>query len=105
MASPARTLHAGRILPAHRSDRCRDGSSGYLVDYMRGNPKHRGLFGTNHPFWPASECLTGLDDLGLGEECAVHLQALMKVLVMIATMVAVALGAECLVSAPPSNRE
>jgi predicted TIM-barrel fold metal-dependent hydrolase len=38
-----------------------------LVDYMRGNPRHRVLFGSNHPFWPASDCITGLDTLNLGE--------------------------------------
>jgi predicted TIM-barrel fold metal-dependent hydrolase len=38
-----------------------------LVDCMRGNARHRILFGSNHPFWPAGECLTGLDDLNLEE--------------------------------------
>jgi uncharacterized protein len=38
-----------------------------LVDYMRGNAKHRVLFGSNHPFWPARECIADLDALDLGE--------------------------------------
>jgi predicted TIM-barrel fold metal-dependent hydrolase len=38
-----------------------------LVDYMRGNARHRVLFGSNHPFWPAGECIAGLDALDLGE--------------------------------------
>jgi hypothetical protein len=38
-----------------------------LVEYMRGNSKHRILFGSNHPFWPASECIAGLDRLNVGE--------------------------------------
>jgi uncharacterized protein len=29
------------------------------------------LFGSNHPFWPASECIAGLDELGLGERASV----------------------------------
>ena len=38
-----------------------------LLDYMRGNPRHRILFGSNHPFWPASEYIAGLVRLGLGD--------------------------------------
>jgi predicted TIM-barrel fold metal-dependent hydrolase len=38
-----------------------------LVDYMRNNPRHRILFGSNHPFWPAGECVAGLDALDLGD--------------------------------------
>ena len=26
-----------------------------------------GLFGSNHPFWPAGECIAGLDRLDLGQ--------------------------------------
>ena len=44
---------------------------GELVDYMRGNARHRVLFGSNHPFWPAGECLSGLEDLNLGEPAKV----------------------------------
>ena len=36
-----------------------------LVDYLRGHGRHKVLFGSNHPAWPASVCLAGLDDLGL----------------------------------------
>jgi len=25
------------------------------------------LFGSNHPFWPAGDCIAGLDALDLGE--------------------------------------
>ena len=38
-----------------------------LVEYMRGNGRHRVLFGSNHPFWPAGECIAGLDRLNIGE--------------------------------------
>jgi predicted TIM-barrel fold metal-dependent hydrolase len=38
-----------------------------LVEYMRGNARHRVLFGSNHPLWPAGECIAGLDTLGLAE--------------------------------------
>jgi predicted TIM-barrel fold metal-dependent hydrolase len=41
-----------------------------LVEYMRTSKKHRVLFGSNHPFWPAGDCLTGLDQLGLDERAA-----------------------------------
>ena len=39
-----------------------------LVAYMRGNKTHRVLFGSNHPFWPAGECIAGLDDIQLGAD-------------------------------------
>jgi uncharacterized protein len=35
---------------------------------MTGSNKHRVLFGSNHPFWSASECIAGLEKLGLGEK-------------------------------------
>jgi predicted TIM-barrel fold metal-dependent hydrolase len=38
-----------------------------LVDYMRGSKTHKVLFGSNHPFWPASGCIAGIDDLGLND--------------------------------------
>lgn len=38
-----------------------------LVDYLRGHGRRKVLFGSNHPFWPATDCLTGLDELGLDE--------------------------------------
>jgi predicted TIM-barrel fold metal-dependent hydrolase len=37
-----------------------------LVEYMHGNGRHRVLFGSNHPFWPAGECIAGLDGLNIG---------------------------------------
>jgi predicted TIM-barrel fold metal-dependent hydrolase len=42
-----------------------------LVDYMRRSNRHKVLFGSNHPFWPASDCLIGLDKLDLGEPAMV----------------------------------
>ena len=44
-----------------------------LVDYMRGNARHRVLFGSNYPFWPAGECIAGLDALDLGSAKAAFL--------------------------------
>jgi uncharacterized protein len=38
-----------------------------LIDSMRGSKTHRVLFGSNHPFWPAGECIAGIDSLGLSE--------------------------------------
>lgn len=38
-----------------------------LVDYLRGHGRRKVLFGSNHPFWPATDCLAGLADLGLDE--------------------------------------
>jgi len=35
---------------------------------MKGHGRRKVLFGSNHPFWPATDCLRGLDDLGLGDE-------------------------------------
>lgn len=39
-----------------------------LVEYMRGHGRRKVLFGSNHPAWPAAECLGGLDTLGLDAE-------------------------------------
>lgn len=39
-----------------------------LVDYLRTNGRRKVLFGSNHPAWPARDCLRGLSDLGLDEE-------------------------------------
>lgn len=36
---------------------------GELVDYLRGHGRRKVLFGSNHPFWPATDCLPGLDEL------------------------------------------
>lgn len=39
-----------------------------IVEYLRGHGRRKVLFGSNHPAWPASECLAGLDALGLDAE-------------------------------------
>lgn len=39
-----------------------------LVEYLRGHGRGKVLFGSNHPFWPASDCLAGLGDLQLDEQ-------------------------------------
>ena len=39
-----------------------------LVDFLRGHGRHKVLFGSNHPAWPAPECLRGLDRLALDDE-------------------------------------
>jgi predicted TIM-barrel fold metal-dependent hydrolase len=39
-----------------------------IVDYLRGHGRRKVLFGSNHPAWPASDCLAGLDGLGLDDE-------------------------------------
>lgn len=41
-----------------------------LVDYLRGHGRRKVLFGSNHPFWPAVDCLAGFDALGLDERTA-----------------------------------
>ena len=41
-----------------------------LVDYLRRHGRRKVLFGSNHPFWPATDCLAGLDDLQLDEQTA-----------------------------------
>jgi predicted TIM-barrel fold metal-dependent hydrolase len=38
-----------------------------LVTYLRSHGRHKVLFGSNHPFWPAADCLVGLDDLALDD--------------------------------------
>jgi hypothetical protein len=38
-----------------------------LVDYLRGHGRRKVLFGSNHPFWPAADCLAGLADLQLDQ--------------------------------------
>jgi predicted TIM-barrel fold metal-dependent hydrolase len=37
---------------------------------MRRSNRHKVLFGSNHPFWPASEYLADFDKLGLSEKAA-----------------------------------
>jgi hypothetical protein len=41
-----------------------------LVDYLRGHGRHKLLFGSNHPVWPAVDCLADLDSLQLDDETA-----------------------------------
>jgi uncharacterized protein len=38
-----------------------------LVEYLRGHGRRKVLFGSNHPFWPAADCLAGLDELHLDD--------------------------------------
>jgi hypothetical protein len=38
-----------------------------LVAYLRAHGRRKVLFGSNHPYWPATDCLAGLADLGLDE--------------------------------------
>ena len=39
-----------------------------LVEYLRGRGRHKVLFGSNHPAWPAADCLRDLASLRLDEE-------------------------------------
>jgi predicted TIM-barrel fold metal-dependent hydrolase len=39
-----------------------------LVDYLRGHGRRKVLFGSNHPAWPAADCLAGLEALNLDAE-------------------------------------
>jgi len=39
-----------------------------LVEYLRGHGRRKVLFGSNHPAWPAKDCLDGLDTLELDAE-------------------------------------
>jgi predicted TIM-barrel fold metal-dependent hydrolase len=41
-----------------------------LVEYLRGHGRRKVLFGSNHPAWPAVECLKNLDTLDLDAETA-----------------------------------
>ena len=41
-----------------------------LVSYLRGHGRHKVLFGSNHPAWPARDCLRDLGDLDLDDETA-----------------------------------
>jgi len=43
---------------------------GELVDYLRHHGRHKVLFGSNHPAWPAADCLRDLDGLQLDRETA-----------------------------------
>jgi predicted TIM-barrel fold metal-dependent hydrolase len=39
-----------------------------LVDYLRGHGRHKVLFGSNHPAWPAADCLADLPRLQLDDQ-------------------------------------
>jgi predicted TIM-barrel fold metal-dependent hydrolase len=39
-----------------------------LVEYLRGHGRKKGLFGSNHPFWPAKDRLQNLASLELNAE-------------------------------------
>jgi len=41
-----------------------------LVDYLRGHGRRKVLFGSNHPAWPAQQCLADFAALGLEAETA-----------------------------------
>jgi predicted TIM-barrel fold metal-dependent hydrolase len=41
-----------------------------LVDYMRSHGRRKVLFGSNHPAWPAAECLADFEMLELDDETA-----------------------------------
>jgi predicted TIM-barrel fold metal-dependent hydrolase len=38
-----------------------------LIEYMNAHGRRKVLFGSNHPFWRAGDCLTSLDQLGLDD--------------------------------------
>jgi predicted TIM-barrel fold metal-dependent hydrolase len=39
-----------------------------IVDFLRGHGRRKVLFGSNHPAWPAAQCLRGLNQHDLDEE-------------------------------------
>jgi predicted TIM-barrel fold metal-dependent hydrolase len=39
-----------------------------LIEYMKAHGRTKVLFGSNHPAWPAADCLAGLGALGLDAE-------------------------------------
>jgi uncharacterized protein len=39
-----------------------------LVDYLRGHGRHKVLFGSNHPAWPAADCPADLAGLQLDDQ-------------------------------------
>jgi uncharacterized protein len=41
-----------------------------LITYLKGHGRHKVLFGSNHPAWPAAKCLERFDQLGLDQETA-----------------------------------
>jgi len=41
-----------------------------LVDYLRAHGRRKVLFGSNHPAWPAKDCLEDFERLSLDEATA-----------------------------------
>ena len=41
-----------------------------LVGYLRGHGRHKVLFGSNHPAWPAADCRQDRPRLGLDDQAA-----------------------------------
>ena len=39
-----------------------------LIAYLQAHGRHKVLFGSNHPAWPAAQCLEGLDNLDIDQE-------------------------------------
>ncbi len=39
-----------------------------IVEFIRGHGRRKVMFGSNHPAWPAADCLRGLERFGLDEE-------------------------------------
>jgi predicted TIM-barrel fold metal-dependent hydrolase len=39
-----------------------------LVDYLRAHGRHKVLFGSNYPAWPAKDCLEDFEHLNLDDE-------------------------------------
>ena len=38
-----------------------------LLAYLKGHGRSKVLFGSNHPFWPAPDCLAGLAELEIDD--------------------------------------
>jgi uncharacterized protein len=43
---------------------------GDLIGYLRGHGRRKVLFGSNHPAWPAADCLKDFASLQLDDEAA-----------------------------------
>jgi predicted TIM-barrel fold metal-dependent hydrolase len=41
-----------------------------IVEFLKGHGRRKVLFGSNHPAWPAVDCLEAFDSLGLDEQTA-----------------------------------
>ena len=46
-----------------------------LVEYLRHDGRNKVLFGSNHPAWPAFDCLQGLGSLGLDDDILARFRA------------------------------